>query len=384
MSIKVLHIASFTGNIGDNASHNGLYRLLKTKIKKQFSITKLEIRKAYINYTLDDKWKWDQKLINTINDHDLTIVGGGNFFAPWIEQSHTGTTIDIPLQLINNIKKPLIFHGVGFDPYTNGYSKNTLDRFIKFIQKLSTNQNILIAVRNDGSSNHLKKLVPTTICNSIDTVPDSGFFIKITQEPLKELLNFPYIAINLAKDMIDKRFNSTLTYQQYLDELKIWIFEIKKQHCNFKFVLVPHIYSDIEAINDFIKLLPDMFIRENIIISPHIQGEQSENLFSIYKYAQLTIGNRFHTNVCSIGLNTPSIALVTYNKLYDLYHELNLDDRIIVANKNKFSKELIKLTLSTLKNKYNIKNRYKNIVESLYSNSLDFLDKIKFKEKNEY
>ena len=375
--LKLLHIASFTGNIGDNASHNGLYSLLENYLKSSIDLTTMEIRKAYVNYTKNDAWSWDEELITNINNHDITIIGGGNYFAPWIENSATGTTVNLSLDLIDLIKKPIVFYGVGFDPYTNGYSDNTLNRFSTFIDKITNHSKCLIAVRNDGSKTHLDKLVDKNISSKIDEVPDSGFFVKPKNKVLEQFLDCKYIAINLAKDMIDKRFNSNFTYNEYLDELVKWFNWMKDKYSDFKFILVPHIYSDIEAINDLLKLLPDMLIREKIIIAPHIQGENSEDLFYIYKNAQFSFGNRFHTNVCSICLNTPSIALVTYNKLYDLYDELNLNDRVIIANNGIFSDKLIKLTISTPENKEEITSNYIKLNKNLQLNAELFLEKIK-------
>lgn len=368
--VRILHIASFTGNIGDNASHNGLYHLLKNYLKLDINITTLEMRKAYLNYKEKDHWSWDKKLINKINSFDLTIIGGGNFFAPWIEDSSSGTTINLPLNLIDFIKKPVMFHSIGFDPYINKYTDNTIDKFSNFINKLTNNPNLIVAVRNDGSKKHLDKLVKKEISSKINQIPDTGFFIKLKNKVIEEFLKDKYIAINLAKDMINNRFSSKFSYNNYLKELAKWLKWMENKYLDFKFVFVPHIYSDIEAINDLLKLLPDMFKRTKIIISPYLQNKNSENLFYIYKNAQFTIGNRFHTNVCSIGLSTPTIALVTYIKLNDLYKELNLKERVIIA------KELIKLTISTLENRNNISSKYIDICKELEIDAKLFLNKL--------
>lgn len=45
--IKVLHIASFTGNIGDNANHIGASYLREWFLDYEFQITKKEIRELY-------------------------------------------------------------------------------------------------------------------------------------------------------------------------------------------------------------------------------------------------------------------------------------------------------------------------------------------------
>lgn len=56
--MKILHVASFVGNIGDNASHQGLEGILKEYFNN-YDITRLEIRKFYKNYNrVDKKKRW--------------------------------------------------------------------------------------------------------------------------------------------------------------------------------------------------------------------------------------------------------------------------------------------------------------------------------------
>jgi len=363
--LEILHIASFSGNIGDNASHNGLYSLLKKYLEiDSLKIDELEIRKAYKNYNLDDKILWDEEFIINVNNHDLTVIGGGNFFAPWIEESKTGTMFDLSKEQILQMKKPLIFYSIGFDPYYGKYSKNTLKNFEKFINNLSLNPNILVAVRNDGSIEHIEKLINKNTANKIYEVPDSGFFIKRLDTELNNFCKDEYIAINLAVDGLEKRFsNSEIEYNEYLEELKKWFLKVNNKYKDIKFVFIPHIYSDLYAISDLLKLLPDKLIRENILVAPYLQGKNSEKIFNIYFNANLVIGNRFHTNVCSISQSVPTIGLVTYRKLKDLYLKLEIEDLMVDANKKDFSKRLYKLTKESLENRD--RNRYKIINKKL-------------------
>lgn len=374
-TLKILHIASFTGNIGDNASHNGLYFLLKKYLKvSTLKIDELEIRKAYKNYIYDDKLLWDNNFIKNVNQHDLTVIGGGNFFAPWIEDSKTGTMFDLSKEQILQIKKPLIFYSIGFDPYYADYTTNTLKKFEEFIDNLSLNPNILIAVRNDGSLEHIEELINKNTAKKIFEVPDSGFFIKPLKSELKNFCKEKYIAINLAVDLLEKRFkDSEINYEEYLQELKIWILDIHIKYKNIKFIFIPHIYSDYYAITDLFRLLPDKLIRENIMVSPYLEGKDSEKVFDIYFNAKLVIGNRFHTNVCSISQSVPTIGLVTYRKLKDLYKKLDLTEFYVDANKQNFNKKLFRLSEQILKDESLYQKKYKKIKKKLEQQVLEFM-----------
>ena len=77
-TIKTLHLASFDGNVGDNANHSGFYRHLKAQPGYDFAIEQLEIREYY--------WKqrfFDDGFVDLVNDYDLLIIGGGNYFELW-------------------------------------------------------------------------------------------------------------------------------------------------------------------------------------------------------------------------------------------------------------------------------------------------------------
>lgn len=58
-TMNILHIASFSGNIGDNISHIGFENIL-SQLHINLDITRLEIRKFYNNYNLGDKRFFDQ------------------------------------------------------------------------------------------------------------------------------------------------------------------------------------------------------------------------------------------------------------------------------------------------------------------------------------
>ncbi|MFW3341613.1 hypothetical protein [Aliarcobacter butzleri] len=109
-----MHIASFSGNIGDNASHIGFYNILSSII--DYDIAQIEMRKFYQNYNKADKLSFNKEFIEYINSFDICFIGGG-FLDYHIKDSKTGTTIDIDLSLIKNIKTPTYFTSLGSNPH---------------------------------------------------------------------------------------------------------------------------------------------------------------------------------------------------------------------------------------------------------------------------
>ena len=113
--MNILHLASFSGNIGDNASHYGLYKILNELINIS-KIKKLEIRNFYRNAKGQNKRKFDKSFVDECNEYDLVIFGGGGYLDYWIPNSSTGTTFDISAKSLEEINTPILFSSLGCVP----------------------------------------------------------------------------------------------------------------------------------------------------------------------------------------------------------------------------------------------------------------------------
>ncbi len=149
--LRLLHIASFSGNIGDNANHMGFRPWFEAQLGRQAVWTKLEIREFYWG----DR-QWDADLVEFINSHDMLIIGGGNYFELWVEQSPTGTSIAIDQKLFDDIEVPVFFNALGVDP-GQGVPPVSRERFTSFLDKLLSSDQYLVSVRNDGARENLRQ-----------------------------------------------------------------------------------------------------------------------------------------------------------------------------------------------------------------------------------
>lgn len=75
-TMRILHLASFSGNIGDNISHIGFKNLLN-QLHLDLDITRLDYSYCKIFLFLSDKRFFNQELISEINSYDGCIIGGG-------------------------------------------------------------------------------------------------------------------------------------------------------------------------------------------------------------------------------------------------------------------------------------------------------------------
>jgi len=340
--MKILHIASFTGNIGDNANHTGMRKELEAVLNTKPEYTELEIRYCYRIYTGEHRWTFDDAFVNLANSHDLIIIGGGNFFEPWLDESATATTIDITNERLQKIHKPLVFFGVGFDIH-KGCEQSNLDKFSSFLKHCIQQPNILVSFRNDGSFKNLKIAYPdrSDLHDGVHIVPDGGFRYSVASEPATYLPAGRFWGINIASDMEALRFpagkDDYITWKQFLTDFARYLESALIAQPDLHIILFPHIFRDVLSIGEFMTYLDDRLCRDRVVVAPFACGWQAcDHVFSLYKQCELVMGMRFHTNVCSIAMNIPAIPLISYPKLHDLYEELGLLEREVFVNQQGF------------------------------------------------
>jgi len=307
--MKVLHLASFTGNIGDLANHSGA----RTFFPQDFEYTELEIREFYWG-----ERKFDESFADLCNEHDLVIIGGGNYFELWVE-SVTGTSIDISIEILKKIKTKILFYALGCDS-GQGVPSNNLAKFSRFLDYLNSSDQFLVSVRNDGSLDTIRNLLGESYASRIYKVPDGGFFAKASDgyNPFGNL-----IGVNLAGDMIERRFNGR--YLEFCESFGRLISNKLKEKDDLHFIFIPHIYKDLRIIADVLDFIEDKYRRSRLTVASYQTGRDAyKNILVIYSCCDLVLGNRFHANVCPIGMGVPTIGLINYPQVAKLYKELGL------------------------------------------------------------
>jgi polysaccharide pyruvyl transferase WcaK-like protein len=355
--LKTLHLASFNGNIGDNANHNGFYKHLNKLTDFEFIIEELEIREFY--------WKkrfFNKSFVDLVNEYDLLIIGGGNYFELWVENSPTGTSISIELELLKKINTPILFNALGVDP-GQGASESNIQKFRKFLDVL-IERNDFISIRNDGAKKAIIEHAGEEYFNHIHHTVDAGFFAEI-HEPSDYYKSKKYIAINVAYDMQDVRFKN-ITYKQFLQTFKKFVTVFLKENNDYEIVFVPHIFKDMTFITDLLSMLDDETRRSKVSVASLLHGKNSfKEVMSVYKGAQIVLASRFHANVCSIGMKRPTIGLINYRQINELYNELG-STQCIDMSKPEFDSKLLDLISNiTTQDIINVKNIYLSFISNI-------------------
>lgn len=364
--LKVLHLASFNGNIGDNANHNGFYYMFKKNITENVEFNQLEMRRFYFSW--NDK-KFDENFAKKANEYDLVVIGGGNFFDITWPNSATGTTLDLKRSILEKIDTPIFFNALGLGyGIDKKFNEIAVDKFEKFLDYITDIDQFFITLRNDGSYENLEKLYGTQFSDVIYEIPDNGYFIQ-TDDFDHSLFTKDYksIGINLVFDGKDSRFSKDISYKEFVTEFSLILENFLKECGDYQVIFFPHIYSDLKTISKVIENIDDKIRRYRIKVSPYLSGQGSEKyIFSIYEKCDLILGMRFHSNVVAIGKNIPSIGLATnHYRIPSVYNKLGINNQYVYVNQYDIFNALKDKLYTCIKNKENINRKYKNIYKYL-------------------
>ena len=326
--MKILHIAAFEGNIGDNASHLGFLSILK-ELNISAEIERLEIRKAYNNYNQKDKLRFDSDFALKCNKFDCVIFGGGGFLDFWVENSVNGTTLNISEHVFEQINVPVLITSIGCHPHRK-VPKGNEEKFRAFLDYVKSSSHVNIALRNDGSIDVIKQKFGSEYLSYFDSILDHGFFYQPINNSTLPVTG-DYVALNITNDQLEmynegERLSNKSAYLEEMSQLVVEIIDSLK----YKVLLIPHIHSDVEAIGELLNVIPDRYKRSKIIVAPYIQGDAATDyLFSLYHNSKYVIGSRYHANVCSMNTNCSTIGLSPLKRIEFIHNQLSSPETYI-------------------------------------------------------
>ena len=340
-ALRLLHIASFSGNIGDNANHIGYKVWMRELSERPISWTTLEIRQFF-----GGERAWDSDLVQYINSFDGLVIGGGNYFELWVENSPTGTSIGIAPDLWAKIRVPVYFNALGVDP-GQGVPNTCRIRFTEFLDTLLGDDKVLVSVRNDGAKENLAEHIGANHANAVLHAPDNGFFADFEAVPTANLFSDPVvervITLNLASDMADIRFAKLdAGVDGFVKEIVQTIVTLAERDLTIGFLFAPHIFRDLDVVNRVFNGLPDRLRRTRVAQAIYGTGDAAARMvFGHYAASDLCVGTRFHANVVPIGSRRQTLGLVCYPQVSALYNEVGQPDRCVDVSEHGFSMTLV-------------------------------------------
>lgn len=318
---RIMHIASFKGNVGDIVNHHGFTESLREVCEEELFFEKIEIRDFYRN---SKKRSFDLKFAEEINQYDVLVLGGGGFFDVRWNDSFTGTTIDMDKDFIHAINIPVIVNAMGVHNLGDERFKEASERFINFINYVKTKGNWFLSFRNDGSIKRFINQYGSDAAKGIEVVPDNGFVFREHVSIWNRKDDSITIGFNVSNDLFVHDFLSGCSeadiYEGIVDAIR---------YCcekNYKVQLFVHTPQDIEMVHMIYKRLDDAYFRYNIIIAPYrpLDVEGTRQLAEYYKSCDVVVAMRFHANILGLQNEVPTVGLAGHEQISDLYEEINL------------------------------------------------------------
>lgn len=338
--IRVGQLGSFIGNIGDLINHESFRLWFETILESKVQWQNFEIRDCYRG-----KKKLNPDFIEFSKNQDFVVIGGGNFFELWPENSCNGTSIDLSYMNLKAIACPVYFNALGVDG-GQGVGNQAQKNFKNFFNQIANDQQFFISVRNDGSIAQLQEMGIST--TGVKCLPDAGFFFKNSGQTSPQ--PNASIAINIAMDMPHIRYRDG-TGEHFLNSISEVVKELSSSNLQMKFTLVPHIYSDLIFITKLLERLPEQIVREKITVERYDASMfGAREIAKAYAKSDLVIAQRFHANVIPIALGIPVIGLDSYPQIGNLYHELAIKEYSLKIDTDDFVANLIQKASQILQN----------------------------------
>ncbi len=362
----IYHAGAWAGNFGDS--------ILEQSIKNNLvKCTNKELDFRYINC---QKTEFTKELIDQMNNEgDMLLIGGGGlvFFRPQ-DNSKSGWQWNIDINLIDEIKVPIVVYGIGYNQFEFDTS-NFLHITNKHLQK-TVEKARLFSVRNTGTKNELIKRGCNG--NKIEVIPDCGMFLParsiqipcIDNEKLK-------VAINWTTDRENQTFPEPFpeTKESFIDIL-IDLFNYLIENENAQIFYIGHMCESFDR--DIIDTLERRLVNAPIVIDRELSdiyppaAEKAGYIVDIYRQMDIVYGMRGHANIVSFGQNTPFIGIGSHPKIRYFLSDIGREKYFFDArkDKNEFNFEKAKeLTLDILNNyegqKRNMDIEYKRQKEIL-------------------
>ena len=325
--MRVLHLASFIGNIGDNASHLGLASILGGMLPPH-EVTRIEMRRFYTHYSGADRLRFDADFLAYANSFDLFLIGGGAFLNPSIEGSRSGTTIDLDPAGVRELRVPTVLTSIGrkhTPPVPTGVESN----FARFLEALYSNDRIRVLTRNDGTKAMIDRELGSGFTDPMREVLDSAFFYSPTSSA--DLGETGYVAVNVATDQLAlEPHRTTLTEADHFAELRAMVQLLAGD--GHRVVFVPHVLADLGAIHEVAGNLDDFAMRSMVSVAPCLQGDAgADRVLAVYRDAAAVIGTRFHANVCPMAISVPTVGCAVLGRITDLYASLGIAEDCVDA-----------------------------------------------------
>ncbi|MBU6176803.1 MAG: polysaccharide pyruvyl transferase family protein [Bacteroidetes bacterium] len=370
--IELLHLANFNStNVGNGALIQGL----EYTLENDFPIEIAWRREAWDDYTFG-KLDFDVEFVNKVNKANGLIVGGAVAFNGRDYNSRTGTRFELPFELWDLIKKPIIFYGLSYRCWP-GQIYHHADKLKRMIEKCLSSKNIIFSVRNDGTKKWLSALTGFNLDGVVE-VPDSAVFVQAKIDKYPEIRSG---ACNIIVSLNDEdsafRYDGNLNRSRdtLLKNIANVLERLAKKY-SINIILCPHYFDDLRMIGDLIDKMKPQLAHQNIVTVGTSRVDNTSYFYGRYLSADLAISMRVHSMSPCIGLGVPMIAITTQERMTDFLESLDLGEQAVNAFASDLEEKLFNRLVYTIDNKLKVQNQFKNACKELREQTYQFNNRI--------
>jgi hypothetical protein len=371
--MKILHLANWNStNIGNGALIFGTQRLLAEDSKEPIEF----IPEAWDDYTFGLKL-FDWRFVNLVNSKaDALMVNGAvtmNAFRRFTK--NTGMRFDLPIELWDKIKKPMIFYGISYRcwPFQEYPNKAALKKTFEY---MINRKDVFFGVRNDGTKEWIRRTLGLDSPRIIE-VPDPGAFVPANDAKYPELhpakknviiaFNNEDAVYRFATGMERKLWNLGLRLmeQPKLEKLFEKLGFYKKErtriirelaqamegiagHHNVQFILAPHYLDDYGMIDELISVINERVAHQLTVSTGLLKVSETAFFYGRYKKADLAISMRVHSMSPSIGLGIPVIPVTSQGRMRVYLEKVGLSHIAVDVKKESFGKDIANRAVALL------------------------------------
>ncbi len=352
--MKLLHLANFNStNVGNGALIDGLESTLAADSPSDLQWQ----REAWDDYTFQLR-DFDAAFVDRVNQSDGLIVGGAVTFNGRDYNHRTGSRFELPFELWDELKKPLIFYGLSYRHWP-GQTYHHLDRLRSFIDKILKHPRMLLTVRNDGTRDWLAGLLDID-CKAVQEVPDTGLYVRPENSPHDDVLKPDRKNILIAFNDEDSEFRfQHLSREQLLESVAQSVIQLAGDF-DLNLVLCPHYFDDLRMISDFIQHLPPRLLHQSTITTGITRSTDCRAFYGRYQRADLVIAMRVHAMSPCIGMGAAMIPLLSQDRMSDFLTVTGLGDHGLEVSDHDLPARLVERASALLQDSQTTRDEFRS------------------------
>ncbi|PHV64207.1 polysaccharide pyruvyl transferase family protein [Cyanobacterium aponinum] len=256
----------------------------------------------------------NQQTIDTINDSQGLIIGGGGLFLRDTNENNiSGWQWACSSEQLKLIKVPICVFAVGYNRFRG---QKEFDTFFRENLQLLTEKSVYLGLRNHGSIKAICEYLPEELHHKVIFQPCMTTLISELYPDLfidKDNSSSNFIALNCAFDRSELRFGDKK--DKLLNDIAAGIVELTKS-TGLSIKYYAHYRKDLEMV--------DVLARNNVRFEVCDLSKLSpKEIILAYQAPLLAMGMRGHAQMIPFGCQTPILSLVSHNKLQWFLDDIN-------------------------------------------------------------